>query len=384
MASIQRIVSPLTKSVSYRAQVRVKGKPAQSETFPNIKEAKAWGASIESAIRENRNHPHLAGGKKTFAELVKLYRDAVGDLDSSKAVRKQHLDWWSEHFAGRTLAEITPAVIADARDALAAEKFTRGKVQQKKGVAIQPTEYARSGSTVNRYLATLSHMFTMAVKEWRLVPTNPVRDITKKKEARGRVRFLTDAEQNALLEACAKSDWPSLHTLVLLAVSTGARRSELINLKWDDIDLRVREPSTDPKTGEKLPGMGRAIVRETKNGEMRSLPLVGKTLEALRTLKLQGSAKSEWVFPQPSGFPGPHENFDGVWYDALTAAKLENFRFHDLRHTAASYLAAQGASLLEIADVLGHKTMSMVKRYSHLAQSHKVSVIEKMAKERGL
>jgi len=384
MASIQRIVSPLTKSVSYRAQVRVKGKPAQSETFPNLKEAKAWASSLESAIRENRHHPHLAGGKKTFVDLVQKYREAVGDLDSSKAVRNQHLVWWSEHFAGRTLSELTPAVIAEARDALAAEKFTRGKVQKKNGVEIQPTEYTRSGSTVNRYLATLSHMFTMAVKEWRLVPTNPVRDITKKREARGRVRFLSDTERDALLSASSESAWPALHTLILIAISTGARRGELINLKWDDVDLRVREASIDPKTGEKHAAMGRAIVRETKNGETRSLPLVGKALEALRTLKLQGSAKSEWVFPQPSGFPGPYENFDGVWYDALTAAKLEDFRFHDLRHTTASYLAAQGASLLEIADTLGHKTLSMVKRYSHLAQSHKVSAIEKMAKERGL
>ena len=111
---------------------------------------------------------------------------------------------------------------------------------------------------------------------------------------------------------------------------------------------------------------------------------MNKTLEALRAMRLQGSARSPWVFPQPSGFPGPYENFDGVWYDALTAAKLTDFRFHDLRHTTASYLAANGASLLEIADTLGHKTLSMVKRYSHLAQSHKVSAIERMAKERGL
>ena len=76
--------------------------------------------------------------------------------------------------------------------------------------------------------------------------------------------------------------------------------------------------------------------------------------------------------------------FDGVWYAALKAAGIEDFRFHDLRHTTASYLAAQGASLLEIADTLGHKTLSMVKRYSHLARSHKVTAIEKMAKERNL
>ena len=101
-------------------------------------------------------------------------------------------------------------------------------------------------------------------------------------------------------------------------------------------------------------------------------------------MKLQGSAKSEYVFPQPSGFPGPYEHFDQHWYDALAAAGITDLRFHDLRHTTASYLAQQGASLLEIADTLGHRTMAMVKRYAHLAQSHKVSVIEKMAKDRDL
>src|ERR1700680_4557662 len=155
MASVQRIVSPLTKSVSYRAQVRVKGRPTQSQTFPNLREAKAWGASVESAIRENRNHPHLAGGKRSFAELVRRYRETVmQDAGaSSKAVRDQHLTWWDARFAGRTLAEITPDRVAEARDALATEKFTRGKAQKKKGVEIAPTEYTRAGATVNRYLA---------------------------------------------------------------------------------------------------------------------------------------------------------------------------------------------------------------------------------------
>jgi integrase len=386
MASIQRIVSPLTKSVSYRAQVRVKGRPTQSQTFPNLREAKAWGASVESAIRENRNHPHLAGGNKSFADLVRRYRERVikDAVAGSKAVRGHHLTWWDSYFAGCTLAEITVDRVAEARDALAAEKFTRGKMQKKKGVEIAPTEYTRAGATVNRYLATLSHLFTMAVKEWRLAATNPVRDITKKKEGRGRVRFLSNSERDALLAACARSDWPALHALVLLAISTGARRGELIHLQWDDVDLRVREASVDPKTGERRAAMGHAIVRETKNGATRVLPLVGKALEALWSLKPQGGAKNPWVFAQPSGFPGPYENFDGVWYDALAAAKIDDFRFHDLRHTTASYLAAQGASLLEIADALGHRTLSMVKRYAHLAQSHKVSALEKMAIERGL
>ena len=370
MASIQRVESPLTGSISYRAQVRVKGRPALSETFPNRKEAKDWAASVEAAIREGRHFPHMRAKRMTFAGLADRYRTSVlADVKAlSKATREQHLKWFAEFFLGQTVAEITPDRVAEARDALAAETFSRGKVRTLKGKEVPPKAYKRSGATVNRYLATLSHMFTMGVREWRLIDRNPIRDITKKKEARGRVRFLSNDERESLLKACANCAWKPLHTLVLLAISTGARRGELINLTWSNLDLKT----------------ARATVYETKNGETRVLPLVGRALEALRELKLQGSAKSEFVFPAPSNFPEPYTNFDSVWYDTLRAAHIENFRFHDLRHTCASYLASQGASLLEIADVLGHKTMSMVKRYSHLAQSHKVTAIEKMATERGL
>jgi integrase len=372
MASIQRIKSPLTGTISYRAQVRVKGRPAKSETFPNRKEAENWATGLESAIRENRHHPHLAGGKKTFADAVdRYYKSVTNDAtDTDKRTRQLHLDWFGEQFAGLTLAEITPDRVAEARDALAAEKFVRGKHERNDDGTIkaEATQYQRSGATINRYLATLSHMLNVAKKEWRLIDRNPVADIAKKKEGRGRTRFLSDAEREKLLEVCAASGWPQLHTLVVLAISTGARRGELITLKWGAVDLKG----------------GKAILEKTKNGEARTLPLVGKALEALRTMKLQGSAKSEYVFPNPSGFPGYFEHFDHRWRDALTAAGLEGFRFHDLRHTTASYLAAQGASLLEIADTLGHKTLTMVKRYAHLTQSHKVSAIEKMAKERGL
>jgi integrase len=260
--------------------------------------------------------------------------------------------------------------VVAGRDALANEVYVRGKVRTnaRTGVVTTPTPYKRSGATINRYLAALSHLFTVAVKEWRLIDRNPVRDVTKKKESRGRVRFLTDGERDTLLSECRASAWQPLYALVILAISTGARRGELVNLKWSDIDLKEC----------------RATIRESKNGDPRVLPLVGKALDALRELRLQNSARSEWVFPQPSGFPAPYENFDVHWYAALKASSIEDFRFHDLRHTTASYLAQQGASLLEIADALGHRTLAMVKRYSHLTQSHKVNVIRRMALEKGL
>jgi integrase len=253
---------------------------------------------------------------------------------------------------------------------LSAETFTRGKPRKDKktGELIAPKEYKRTGATVNRFIATLSHLFSFAVKERRLLGRNPVSDISRKKEPRGRTRFLSDGERTALLDACAKSEWPALHALVLLAITTGARKGELTALKWADVDLKT----------------GRALVRETKNDEQRTLPLAGKALEALRELKLQNSARSEYVFQQPSGLPGPYEHFDAHWYVALEAAGINDFHFHDLRHTTASMLAAQGASLLEIADVLGHRTLAMVKRYSHLVVDHKAKVIEKMVAAKGL
>ena len=372
MASIQRIVSPLTDAVSYRAQVRVKGRSSESETFPNRKEAKDWAASIETAIREGRHFPHAQSRRISFDALAADYVATVlVEFDDVQcATRTQQLTWWAEQFKGLTLSEITADRVSKARDICAAETFTRGKARpdKKTGEIIQPKAYKRSGATVNRYIAALSHALSFAVKERRLLDRNPVSDISRKKEPRGRTRFLSDDEREGLLTACGESEWPSLRALVLLALTTGARRGELIGLKWVDVDLKA----------------GRALVSDSKNGEQRTRPLAGKALEALREMKLHGSARSEHVFAQPSRFPGPYEYFDAHWHVALKAAGIEDMRFHDLRHTTASMLAVQGASLLEIADVLGHRTLAMVKRYSHLVVDHKAKVIDRLVAAKGL
>lgn len=366
---------------AYRAQVRTKGR-SESATFPNRKEAEHWAASIETAIREGKHFPHAAAKRTSFDALAEDYiKTVLADFDETeKKQRARQLEWWAQHFHGLSVAEITSTVISKARDACAAETFTRGKPRKdkKSGEMVQPKAYKRSGATVNRYIASLSHALSFAVKERRLIDRNPVSDISRKKESRGRTRFLSDDERTALLDACAKSEWAPLHALVLLAITTGARRGELTSLQWADVDLKT----------------GRALVRETKNGEQRTLPLAGKALEALRALKLNNSKRSAYVFPTPTvtlnpktGKPeldAPYEYFDGHWYTALQAAGIKNFRFHDLRHTTASILAEQGCSLLEIADVLGHKTLAMVKRYSHLVIDHKAKVIERMVAAKGL
>jgi integrase len=182
------------------------------------------------------------------------------------------------------------------------------------------------------------------------------------KEGKPRVRFLSDEERENLLNACKNANNPYLYPAVIIALSTGARKMEVLSLKWDNVDLQN----------------GRAVLQETKNGERRSIPLV---VEALKVLKeLYNQRKSDiWVFPSLD----KTKPFDITrsWRNALKEAKIENFRFHDLRHTTASYLAMNGASMGEIADILGHKTLQMVKRYSHLSDEHKRGVVESMNKK---
>jgi integrase len=401
MASIYRRVSKLTGDVTWRAQVRVKGR-SESKNFPTKGEAQEWAESVATAIRQHKHFPHAAATRMGFAKLVSDYTETVlPEFDEvQQAARTRHLEWFAQQFVGLNVAEVTATEISKARDALAAETFSRqppipeavrskvlallkaGKTHAEIMAATEqsltivrrvvsgskPAHGKRTGSTVNRYMATLSALMSFAAKERRLIDRNPVGDISRKKESRGRTRFLSDDERARLLAACNASEWPPLGALVLLAVTTGARRGELISLRWADVDVKA----------------GRALVRDSKNGDQRTLPLAGKALEAVRALKLSNSARSEYVFPNPSGHPGAFKYFDAHWYAALEAAGITDFHFHDLRHTTASMLAAQGASLLEIADVLGHKTLAMVKRYSHLVVDHKAKVIEKMIAAKGL
>ena len=147
---------------------------------------------------------------------------------------------------------------------------------------------------------------------------------------------------------------------MILALSTGARFSELMNLRWSDVDM----------------DRGLAYLHETKNNERRAIPIVGLALEKLRALSKVRRIDTDLLFPREDG--KKPMTIQKPWRNVLEEAKIEDFRFHDLRHSCASYLAMNGASLAEIAAVLGHKTLAMVKRYSHLSEQHTVSVVASM------
>ena len=187
-----------------------------------------------------------------------------------------------------------------------------------------------------------------------------MRKATKLKEPRGRVRFLSDEERQRLLNASITSKNKSLYTIVVLALATGGRQQELLSLRWPDVDL-IR---------------GTLTFHQTKNGERRRVPRTGRALDLLRQHARVRYLESDLVFPSYTNIK--RRRVRDAWNNAVRRAGIADFHFHDLRHTFASYLAMNGASLLEIAEVLGHKTLAMVKRYAHLSEAHTRGVVERM------
>ena len=347
MATIEKRTS-LDGTTSYRAKVRLKGYPAQNATFSRLTDAKKWVQDTESAIREGRHFKTNAAKKHTVKELINRYFEEILSR-KIKGVSDQttQLNWWKDKIGSFLLSDINTALIIENRNKLLSEKSLR-------------KEGKRSNATVNRYCASLSHRFTIAVKEWEWLQENPMLKMKKLKEPRGRVRFLSDEERERLLTVCKESQSPFLYVLVVLAISTGARKMELCSLNWEDVDLK----------------RGMIILHDTKNGDRRALPLVGIAKDLMKEHYKNRNENTNLVFPaknliDPIDIRTPFET-------ALIKAEIKDFRWHDLRHSCASYLAMNGATLAEIAGVLGHKTLSMVKRYSHISEAHTAKVVERM------
>jgi len=347
MANFEKRITKEGKTV-IRVRVRLKGCPTETATFNRLTDAKKWAAKIETDIRDGRHFKTAEAKRHTLAELVDRYlKDTLpGKSEVMQKPRWRHLTWWKDHIGDRLLADVTPSLLAEYRD-----RLSKGEGRP------------RSPATVVRYMAALSHAFSVAVREWEWLDDSPLRKVSKPKEPRGRVRFLSDDERKILLVACKQSQTPYLYPLVVLALSTGARRGELLGLTWGDIDLKRKV----------------AILHKTKNDERRALPLAGHALDCVNKLAEVRRIDTNLLFPDETG-KKPVE-IRPAWERVLKEAGIEDFKFHDLRHSAASYLAMNGASLAEIAEVLGHKTLQMVKRYSHLSEQHTADVVSRMNKK---
>jgi integrase len=267
---------------SYRAQVRRKGAPSLSATFTKLSDARKWVQVTEAAILEGRHFKTAEAKRHTLADLIDRYRRDILPHKSAASIRKQtqQLLWWKKHLGYSIVADITPALLAEYRD-----KLEWGE------------SIPRSSATVCLYLAALSHVFTIAVKERQWLDDSPMRKVRKPRKPRGRVRYLSDEERHQLLEACQASRNPYLYIIVMLALATGARMGELLALRWSDVDLKRCT----------------LTFHETKNGERRAVPLTGQALTLMQQYARVRRIDTVLVFPDASGNSG-FTNSRSLWF----------------------------------------------------------------------
>jgi len=334
-------------TVSHRVKIRLKGHPPETASFSRLTDARRWEQSTEAAIREGRYFKTAEAKRHTLSDLIDRYiQEELSRKPNNARNITQHLNWWKRELGDYTLFDITPARITDCKTKLLMAKTRSGEF--------------RTNATVVRYMASLSHAFTLAMKDWGWIDDSPMRKVSKPKPARGRERFLSEDERDRLLKTCKQSSSQFLYPVVVLALSTGMRRGEIMSIKWSQVDFDRH----------------RILLYETKNGSSRAVPLAGRALTLIQSLSKVRRIGSDLVFYGQD--PKKPVDLKKPWTTAIKKAGIADFRFHDLRHSAASYLAMNGATTIEIAAILGHKTLQMVKRYSHLANSHTAAVVSSM------
>ena len=343
---------------AFHVQVRKSGFPTRTASFPTRRQAERWATTVEAEMIEGRHFRNAESRRRTVGAAIDRYVAEEVPKKRNGSMFAFTLPWWKERIGHLLLGDVTAAVLVEQRGKLGRETYTRAKPESKRSTVRgkQARQFKRTPATVNRYLANLSHVFTVARKEWHWVSHNPFDEVSLHREAKGRVRFLSEEERERLLAETAKD--PQLHTFTVLALSTASRAGELWNLTWSDVDLKE----------------GRLHLRLTKNAEPRSAWVHG---EALKLLQEHGKVRrlnDDRVFVS---ITGKRYRYGPDFRAACKAASVTRFRFHDLRHSAATYLAREGATEQQLKAIGGWKS-NVVSRYVHLAAEDAKSVVQKM------
>jgi len=323
----------------WRVRIRRRG-ITETESFSSHSEADQWACDVEQAIDKGLWNEGDRGGVFTVGWLLDRY--LVFRRPNRDAWRQ--LEWWRRHLGSEAAVHVRRPRILRLRRQLAQEETRSGR--------------HRSPATVNRYMAALSGFFSWALKSDHL-DVHPMKGIEPLAEGSARLRCLSDEERESLIRVCRETGGLRLQTLVVLALSTGARRGELLRLRWSDLDSANRQ----------------VVIHGTGRLKTRTLPLPAPAFELLARLSKVRRIDRNEVFAEPDGrvrFPR------AAWRAALETAAIRDCRFHDLRHSAASYLAQSGASLPEIAEILGNRTLEGVRRYSHLTVNHTPAALGRM------
>ena len=270
-----------------------------------------------------------------------LVSEIIKDFEKASEARgrksladiRQRLRYWSDRLGDRPAKSVMNTDIEDARLDLAQGRLPGHRHKRKKA--------PRAVATVNRYLATLKSVFLLAIENEK-VTRNPFRKVKLQKENNARVRFLTEEEEARILKAVPKP----YQAMILFAIHTGMRFSEQTKLKWEEVDFRQRVVK----------------IRDSKSGKARHIPLNTVVLDVLKGIPR--SIGCPFVFYTENGTQ--RTLMARQWPGWLKQAGVENFHWHDLRHTFASRLVMRGVDLYTVKELLGHQSIEMTQRYAHL------------------
>ena len=325
MSSIQK------RGLTFRVRITRQGKSTLSGTFYSRNEALQWAKDIEAKL-------YLGIYEEITPKIAKniSFREAAQHYLKTHSIHKKivrcetsRLKILIERWGDIPVEQINKAAILELRDDL--------------------LSLGRSGETINHYFNTLSKLFQMLVGDWDLVIANPIKGIKRMPPSHGRSKRVTSDIEKILLNSCNAISLSLLCSIIKFAIQTGMRRGEIMGLTWDDIDLPNRK----------------AYLHQTKNGEPRQVPLTRQAMAVLETL----SRDEERVFPMSmtclrSQFERIKEHAKPKW-DGKGSNPFEDLRFHDLRHEALSRLSDIGLNVIELSHISGHKTLGMLKRYTH-------------------
>lgn len=350
-----------TPSGTWKAVIRKAGWPTTIKTFRLKKDADDWSRRTEDEMVRGLFIQRGPSERMTFEAAMKRY---LADVTPTKRPLTQNAERNRScslvaFFGKYSLAAITTELIAEYRDARLV-----GEDRLKDGIP-QP----RAANTVRLELALIGHLFTVAVKEWGLgLPYNPVLNLRRPSPGPGRNRRFNADEEARLLAAVDAHSNPMLGLIVRIAIETGMRSSEISTLRCSQVDLERR------------------IVRliDTKNTQPRTVPLSKEATDSFR-LALSNPVRpdgTDLIFfgePGRDGLRRPY-NFNKIWGDIKKSVGLTDFKFHDLRHEAVSRLVESGLSDQEVASISGHKSMQMLRRYTHLRAEDLVAKLDGLRK----
>lgn len=339
---------------SYCAIIRKQGFRQRTATFPTKKAAQDWAKKTEGELTSLKYDPTLVCGNKTLSDVIKAHSGAIPS--------KGRLAHWNDAIGSVKLKDLHKRTIKDHLDHLASTVSKRtGKL---------PTP-----ATINRYKTELSSVLSYAVEQdW--LDRNPCRDIKNRKENNTLERWISMDEIPALRTACKAQHWDRLWLLVSVALCTGARLGELLNLRWGQVDFQ---------------NGAIYLTRETKTKKPRTLTIIGEAFDLLQEFNTKDKGSAVPInFSKLPVFPGrnplqPRGRIHEMWKQARVECGIwnpenpnEHVRFHTIRHSTASLLLNNGERLATVKEVLGHTTIATTQRYAHLEQDKAKAAVQEL------